>query len=158
MLVDGFAGSRQNRRQSKVRYAPYDFSPLYSGPFSLDRTKISSALVKDGETLTIAFGDKYIPTSSQNQAKYDEAGLDGASLTSIARFSNPGSEPENSNVNPSFPYDAESDTSMFKFGSSRGADCCFAFLGGNVRWVSYDTDPKVLIHMSVIGDGEPVTD
>ena len=126
------------------------FDPKRAGPFHKDR-KIPLAAIADGLSNTIAAGDRWIPRSRVEQELYDEAGLVGNSLYTLARFSISDNIqfPEKTMLS-SFPLpDAES---LFQFGSPRGDDACFVFLDTRIRWISYDIDKPLFLRLTAIAD------
>lgn len=126
-----------------------EFDPKRSGPFHLDR-RVPLAAVVDGLSTTIAAGDRAIPRSRIEQPLYDEAGLVGTSLYTLARFAIDSHYAElRANVS-SFPL-PDADT-LLQFGSPRGDDACFLFLDTRVRWISYDIDKMIFRRLTSIGD------
>ena len=126
------------------------FDPKRAGPFHKDR-KIPLAAIADGLSNTIAAGDRWVPRSRVEQELYDEAGLVGTSLYTLARFSisDNAQVPETTTLS-SFPLpDAES---LFQFGSPRGDDACFVFLDTRIRWISYDIDKPLFLRLTAIAD------
>jgi prepilin-type N-terminal cleavage/methylation domain-containing protein len=140
----------------KGQNTPMRFSGRTSGPFSLDfNARISTANVRDGVSNVIAAGDRHLSDAEINQPIYDEAGLAGSSLWTIVRFANLNRDTQG--VTAWYPWDNANDRSPYKFGTPRGADSCFVFLDGHVRWIPYDTDLKTMIYLSVIADGQVVS-
>lgn len=135
---------------------PYDrrFHPRYSGPFHPLHT-VTQAMVKDGVSNTIAFGDRWIgpPVVAGAAAGWhDLAGMIGSSLPTLIRYSNRDTD---SGAGLAFPLGIQ-DQSLYKFGGARGSDCCFTFLDGRVIWLSYETDWNVYANLSAINDGNPI--
>lgn len=133
---------------------PLKFNPKTSGPFSLDWTvRISSALVRDGTSHTIAVGDRHIPLKGIEQPRYDESGLVGSSVYSIIRFMN-----QNEGSSSPFPFDVSNDPSPYLFGTPRGDQSCFVFLDGHAEWIPFSADPVAMLYRSAIADGEVIND
>ncbi len=126
------------------------FNPKRSGPFYLSR-KLPLAAIVDGLSNTICVGDRSIPRSQLEQPLYDEAGMCGSSIYTLARFAI--DAPNNSTLSStlsSFPLpDAET---LYQFGSPRGDDACFVFLDTRVVWLSYEIDKIIFRRLTAIAD------
>ena len=84
------------------------------------------------------------------QAPYDEAGLVGSSIYTLARFAIDTTNSSIRNTISSFPLpDA---LTIYQFGSPRGDDACFVFLDTRVKWISYDIDKLVFRRLCAIAD------
>ena len=129
------------------------FDPKFSGPFHR-QLAVRSALVKDGLSNTLCVGDRWIgpPVPTSGEVWNDLTGMAGASFATTIRFANPDTD---STVGLAFPSN-KTDTSIYKFGSVKGDDCCFSFLDGRVLWIPYDIDPDVFMRLASINDGLPV--
>jgi prepilin-type N-terminal cleavage/methylation domain-containing protein len=141
---------------------PFDrpFDPRYSGPFH-PSIAVPSAAVRDGLSNTLCVGDRWInpaalgrmgsmPSPPRSMAMHDLAGLAGDSYFATVRFANVDDQ-----SNQAFPI-SKTDTSVFKFGSPKGNDACFAFLDGHVRWLPYDINLLVFQNLSAINDGNVI--
>lgn len=141
---------------------PFDkpFDPRYSGPFH-PSIAVPSAAVRDGLSNTLCVGDRWInptalgrmgsvPQPARDMALHDLAGLAGDSYYATVRFAN--LDDQN---NLAFPV-SNADISVFKFGSPKGADACFAFLDGHVRWLPYDISVPVFQNLAAINDGNVI--
>jgi prepilin-type N-terminal cleavage/methylation domain-containing protein len=134
---------------------PYQrkFDARFSGPFHFNLA-VPQAAIRDGQGNTIAFGDRWIgpPVPKSGVPWNDLAGFAGESLPTLIRYANPDNM---SAAGLPFPTGTD-DPSIFKFGSVRGSEACFAFLDGRVTWIPYDIDPFVYRNLSSINDGNPI--
>lgn len=104
-------------------------------PYSLyDRIKMAS--VTDGQSSTFLFGEKHVTSGNLATYPYDSPAYDGDHLPASCRLAGPGLRISNG------PNDVMAD--MFSFGSWHPGGTHFAFVDGSVRFLSPDTDTKVL--------------
>ena len=99
-----------------------------------DRVRMSS--VTDGQSSTFLFGEKHISFENMETFPYDSPAYDGDHLPASCRLAGPGLRISNG------PYDVMAD--MFSFGSWHPGGAQFAFVDGSVRFMSSDTDTKLL--------------
>jgi type II secretory pathway pseudopilin PulG len=129
------------------------FHARYSGPFHHDLA-VPAAAIKDGLGNTLCVGDRWIgpPIPTGNMPWNDLAGFAGESLPTLVRFANVDTA---STQGLPFPT-SNTDPSIYKFGSVKGSDACFAFLDGRAEWLAYDIDPEVFRRLAAIYDGLPI--
>lgn len=104
-------------------------------PYSIhDRVRMAS--VTDGQSSTFLFGEKHISAEKLGAFPYDSPAYDGDHLPASCRLAGPGLRIS------SGPHDVLAD--MFSFGSWHPGGAHFAFVDGSVRFMSSDTDTKLL--------------
>ncbi|KAA1258464.1 putative major pilin subunit [Rubripirellula obstinata] len=99
-----------------------------------DRVRMAS--VSDGLSNTMLFGEKFVPPSELTQFPYDSPAFDGDHLPASCRLAGPGLRLATG------PEDLMAGT--LSFGSWHPGGVHFAFVDGSVRFMSSDTDTKVL--------------
>ncbi len=100
----------------------------------MDRIRMAS--VTDGTSSTFLFGEKFVPINGLGTFPIDSPAYDGDHLPASARLAGPGLRLANG------PSDVLAD--MFSFGSWHPGGVHFAMVDGSVRFLSPDTDTKVL--------------
>ena len=152
--------------------ALFAYNPKVSGPFSLDwNVRLSSADARDGQSKTIAIGDRHIPIAAganpqQQQGlgrleqdmsgrKLDAAGLAGSSVFTIIRYFNrdPDVNSNGSQVTGTPLAHDPSDLSFYKFGTHNGDLVGFVYLDGHAEYLPTSTDQRVLRRLSTMADG-----
>lgn len=104
-------------------------------PYDLfDRIRIVS--VTDGQSSTFLFGEKHVSSGMLGTFPYDSPAYDGDHLPASCRLAGPGLRISNG------PDDVLAD--IFSFGSWHPGGAHFAFVDGSVRFLSSDTDTKLL--------------
>ena len=98
--------------------------------------RIRMASVSDGTSNTFLFGEKFVPITQLGQFPVDSPAYDGDHLPASCRLAGPGLRLANS------PRDVLAD--MFSFGSWHPGGLHFAFVDGSVRFLTPETDTKLL--------------
>ena len=104
-------------------------------PYELhDRIRMAS--VTDGQSSTFLFGEKHVSAGMLATYPYDSPAYDGDHLPASCRLAGPGLRISNG------PYDVLAD--MFSFGSWHPGGAHFSFVDGSVRFLSSNTDTRLL--------------
>jgi prepilin-type N-terminal cleavage/methylation domain-containing protein/prepilin-type processing-associated H-X9-DG protein len=98
--------------------------------------RIRMASVTDGQSSTFLFGEKHVSYGKLATYPYDSPAYDGDHLPASCRLAGPGLRISNG------PNDLLAD--MFSFGSWHPGGTHFALVDGSVRFLSSDTDTKLL--------------
>ena len=135
-----------NRDQFTMR-----FDPRNVGPF-VHNALVTSAHVKDGQSSTIAIGDRWVGLNDP-----DEVGLAGAASSTIMR--GPLGQIQQGQIvtEPVFPLGRE-DPSTDKFGSPAGvgSNACFVYLDGHTEWIDYSINPNIFSAKCTIAGKEVI--
>lgn len=126
------------------------------GPF-IHNSAVTQAHVKDGQSQTIAIGDKWVMVGS-----LDQAGLTGSASEAIMRgpHARGGGDTPITFIDPGGLFPSRDDASTQKFGgpSGTGDTMALCFLDGHVEWIQYSIDPFTFAYQLTIDGNEVIQD
>jgi prepilin-type N-terminal cleavage/methylation domain-containing protein/prepilin-type processing-associated H-X9-DG protein len=125
--------------------------PNVSGPI-YTASAVTPQQVRDGTSLTLAIGERYIPPSPP----VPRPGFEHYDIGDCAFFSADTWSTLFGITGPGFPT-GPLDPSLNKFGSEHGNLAQFAFLDGHVQTLNYSVSLTVLQALSVIADRTPIS-
>lgn len=127
----------------------------YSG-ISFERSEITSADVRDGESYTIMIGEKYLDpdyyayfsSAADNETLYSGFDNDNWRCTNRAGVK--------SGATMAMMQDRPGYSNTYIFGSAHSGSCNFAFCDGSVRTIPYSIDPIIFEYLGSRADGENI--
>lgn len=129
------------------------FEPRNVGPF-VHNALVKQAHVKDGQSNTIAIGDRWVGLNDP-----DQVGLAGGASSTIMRGPMGQVQSGQVVVEPVFPT-GRNDPSFDKFGDpgGGGSNACFVYLDGHTEWIDYGIHPQIFKAKCTIDGKEPIAE